>query len=353
MKIMTTKERISAMYEHREADRIPIFEVPWGSTMRRWENEGLKGNYIDHFGLDRIIQFEVDNTPRFPEKTLEDTPEHRIFTTPWGATMKNFKDTESVPEMIDARIKTPDDWPEAKAGMVFSKDRINWGQLEDNWNNWRADGAWIQAGARFGFDITHGQVVGTERVLFALIENPEWLVDMWQTQMELNFELFDAIWDAGFHFDALRWPDDMGYKFNQFFSLEMYRELLKPIHRQAIEWAHNKGIKAYMHSCGDIRPFIPELVGMGLDGLNPLEVKAGVDPLKVKDEFGDKLLLHGGYNALLWYDLDKLKKTIEETLPALKKNGGFIFSTDHSTPSNVSLKDFREIVELVKRIGKY
>src|SRR3989304_6327437 len=94
----------------------------------------------------------------------------------------------------------------------------------------------------------------------------------------------------------------MGYKQNQFFSLKMYRELLKPFHQKAIDWAHARGIPAYLHSCGDIRPFIPELVAMGLDGLNPLEVKAGVDPLAVKREFGDRLLLHGGFHALLWND---------------------------------------------------
>jgi uroporphyrinogen decarboxylase len=196
-------------------------------------------------------------------------------------------------------------------------------------------------------------MVGTERVLFALVEHPEWMQDMWQTQLDLNLALFDRIWDAGYRFDALRWPDDMGYKYSQFFSLDMYRELLKPIHRQAIDWAHAKGIKAYLHSCGDIHPFIPDLADMGLDGLNPLEVKAGLDPLAVKREFGDRLLLHGGFNALDWYDVDKLEASVRKNIPVLMENGGYIFSTDHSTPSNVSLEDFRRIVKLVKEVGRY
>ena len=58
----------------------------------------------------------------------------------------------------------------------------------------------------------------------------------------------------------------------------MYRKLLKPFHQRAIEWAHAKGIKAHLHSCGDVRPFVPELIAIGLDALNPLEVKAGMDP---------------------------------------------------------------------------
>lgn len=57
-----------------------------------------------------------------------------------------------------------------------------------------------------------------------------------------------------------------------------------------------KGIRTYLHSCGDVAPLIPELVEMGLDALNPLEVKAGVDPLAVKKRFGDRLVLHGGFS---------------------------------------------------------
>jgi uroporphyrinogen decarboxylase len=163
----------------------------------------------------------------------------------------------------------------------------------------------------------------------------------------------DRVWDAGYQFDELRWYDDMGYKQNQFFSLKMYRELLKPFHQKAVDWAHAKGIRAYLHSCGDIRPFIPELVEMGLDGLNPLEVKAGVDPLAVKREFGDRLLLHGGFNALLWNDVEEMEAAVRGDLPVLMEGGGYIFATDHSTPSNVSLQDFRRIVQVVKEVGRY
>jgi len=66
----------------------------------------------------------------------------------------------------------------------------------------------------------------------------------------------------------------MGYKGTQLFSVDMYRELLKPYHKKAVEWAHSKGIKAHLHSCGDVNPIIPELIEIGVDALNPLEVKS-------------------------------------------------------------------------------
>jgi uroporphyrinogen decarboxylase len=90
-----------------------------------------------------------------------------------------------------------------------------------------------------------------------------------------------------------------------------------------------------------------------VDGLNPLEVKAGVDPLAVKREFGDRLLLHGGFNALLWNDVEAMEAAVRENLPVLMENGGYIFATDHSTPSNVSLEAFKRIVAVVKEVGRY
>jgi uroporphyrinogen decarboxylase len=351
---MKPRERYARMFAHQEADRIPLFEAPWNATLERWRREGLgDSDYVDYFGLDRMIQFKLDISPRYPVEVLEETDEYRIDTTEWGVTHKNWKHRASVPEMIDVRVKTPDDWREAKARMTLSEDRIPWDWLKKNWKGWQEKGDFIVPVGWFGFDVTHAQFVGTERVLFALVEDPEWIVDMWETELELNLALYDRMWEAGYHFDCFRWPDDMGYKYNQFFSLKMYQELLKPIHQRAIDWAHQKGVPTLLHSCGDVRPFIPDLVEMGLDGLNPLEVKAGVDPLAVKKQFGDRLLLYGGFNALDWYDMEKMEAAVRENIPILMQNGGYAFATDHSTPSNVSLEDFRKIVALVKKVGTF
>lgn len=110
---------------------------------------------------------------------------------------------------------------------------------------------------------------------------------------------------------------------------------------------------AYMTSRERINRILEHRVEMGLDWLNPLEVKAGVDPLAVKREFGDKLALHGGFDALFWKDCEKMAENIKQNLPVLKENGGYVFATDHSTPDEVSLHDFQRIMELVKEVGGY
>ncbi len=355
MHSLSTHERIARMFAHQDADRIPVLDDPWAATIERWHAEGMPSNigFGDYFDLDHISSIGVDTSPRYPVQVLEQTNEYRVHTTAWGATLKDWSHAGGVPQFLDFRINSPDAWREAKARMVPTRDRINWQVLDRNYKMWRKRGDWIRGDLWFGFDVTHSWTLGTERVLLALVEQPEWLSDVFNTMLDVNLALLDMVWDAGYTFDSIFWCDDMGYKHNQFFSVRTYRALVKPVHKRAVEWAHAKGIKAHLHSCGDVRPFVPELVEIGVDALNPLEVKAGMDPIDLKRRFGDRLVLHGGINAVLYDDLEALEAEMRRVIPVVKENGGYIFSSDHSVPSSVSLSSFRRIVALAKELGSY
>ncbi len=352
---MTSYERFRRMFDHQEADRVPIIDGPWGATIERWQREGMPKDvsYVDYFDLDRVAGISVDVSPRYPSAVVEQTEEYVVSTTPWGVTLKNWKHIASTPDFISHTVVDRESWAQAKERMAPSDDRIPWDHLKAHYGGWRESGCWIQAGLFFGFDVMHSWVVGTERILVAMVEDPEWCLDMFNTCLDLNLALLDRVWDEGYHFDSIFWCDDMGYKYHTFFSLKTYRELLKPVQRRAVEWAHAKGVKAELHSCGNIMPFVPDLVEIGLDGLNPLEVKAGMDPVGLKREFGDRLLLHGGINAVLWDDFEALAAEMRRVVPILKESGGYVFSSDHSVPSSVSLENFGKIVALAKELGRY
>jgi len=352
---MTTYERFKRMYEHREADRIPIIDSPWRGTIRRWQNEGMPANaaWEDYFGVDKQGAIGIDLTPRMPRKVIEETDRYIIATNPWGATVKSFKELDSTPEFLDYKITTAEAWKEAKAMMTLSDDRIPWKMLEENYDKWRAEGRWVRANFWFGFDVTHSYMMGTENTLIAMMEEPELVMDMFDTYLNRCETFFSRVWDAGYKFDEIMWWDDMGYKGTSFFSPELYREVLKPFHARAVKWAHDRGIYAHLHSCGNIMGLLPDVIDTGVDALNPLEVKAGMDTLKIKKEYGDKIVLHGGINAVKWKDPDAIITEIEEKVPVLKENGGYIFSSDHSIPNDVSLENMKLIVNKVKELGAY
>lgn len=355
MREMTTRERFKRMYQHKEADRVPMFGSPWDTTIARWRREGLPGDvdYIEYFGLDRVVGVGGDNSPRLPSKVIEETDEYIIDLDSWGTTSKNWKHASSTPHWIDRTIVDRKSWAMAKARMVMNRDRINWNNLKANYKIWRKNGCWIHGGLWFGFDVTHARIVGTERLLMMMADEPELVVDIFNTQLDCSLQLLDMIWDEGYTFDAIAWPDDMGYRNGLFFSLDMYREILKPVQKRAIEWAHAKGIYAHLHSCGNINQLLPELLDIGLDALNPLEVKAGMDPIKIKKTYGDNLVLHGGLNAMLWTDIGKVESEMKRLMPVLKQNGGYIFQEDHSIPDDVSFEDYKKIVKLGRELGSY
>lgn len=352
---MTCKERFSRMFQHKEADRVPIFDSPWAGTIARWEREGMpKGmDWRDYFDTDKVSTISVDITPRYEEKVLEETDDYRIVTSEWGVTMKQFKEQDSTPEFLDFTVTTPEAWEKAKARMTVSKDRIAWKRLEQDYAKWQQEGHWIEGMFWFGFDVTHSWTVGTETMLIAMIEEPEWVEDMFDTYLDRSIQHFNMIWDAGYRFDSIFWYDDMGYKNTPFFSNEMYRSLLQKYHKKAVAWAHDHGIYARLHSCGDIMPLLPDIMDTGIDALNPIEIKAGMDVFKIKQDYGDRLVLHGGINAVLWDDKEAIVEAIRQAVPVLKENGGYIFASDHSIPNSVSLENMRSIINTVKEVGKY
>ena len=70
--MMTSHERFSRMFAHKEADRIPIIDGPWGDTIARWQREGMPADvsYVEYFGLDKVAGIGADNGPRWEGKRL-------------------------------------------------------------------------------------------------------------------------------------------------------------------------------------------------------------------------------------------------------------------------------------------
>ncbi len=353
---LTERERILRAYRHQEADRIPMLDQPWGGTLRRWREEGLPQGvaWEDYFGFDRQIRIVPDVSPRFEKKILEQTDRYRIETTAFGATRKVFNELDSTPEALDFYYNSSDRWEEAKKAILTDhEDRIPWKRLEENYPKWKAEGRFLQLVLWFGFDVTHSHFVGTENLLIGMYEEPEWVTDMFDTYLGAALRQAQKILDAGYEFDGIFWWDDMGYKGSPFFSPSAYRELLQPYHKKAVDWAHERGMVTELHSCGFIEPLLPDILDTGVEMLNPLEVKAGMDPFKLKEQYGDKLAFHGGINAQLWDDIELVKAEMERIIPIMKEGGGYVFASDHSIPNSVSFENMKQIAALAHKLGKY
>jgi len=353
---LTTRERMLRTYRHQEIDRILMVDYPWAGTLERWKREGLPANadWADYFGFDKIASICPDNSPRFERKVLEQTDRYRIITSEWGQTKRVFNELDSTPEVLNCYYDSSDRWEEAKKRMLeYHEDRIPWDYLKKNYPKWKAEGRFLELVVWFGFDVCHSHMIGTENVLMGMIEEPEWITDVFDTYLTTSLDLCQRILDAGYEFDGIYWYDDMGYKNTPFFSPQMYRELLKPYHKKAVDWAHERGMVTKLHSCGFIEPLLPDVIDAGVEMLERIEVKAGMDPQRLKSLYGDKLAFHGGINAQLWDDFEKVKAEMERVIPIMKEGGGYVFASDHSIPNSVSFENMTKIARLAHELGKY
>jgi uroporphyrinogen decarboxylase len=110
-----------------------------------------------------------------------------------------------------------------------------------------------------------------------------------------------------------------------------------------------------LHSDGDLRKIVPNLIEAGFDCLQPIEVKAGMDLIELKKKYGDRLAFMGGIDARLMSDDDpvKIEEEIRSKFEIAKKGGGYIYHSDHSVPDIVSFSQYKRVMELVKKYGKY
>jgi uroporphyrinogen decarboxylase len=378
---MISRERILAALNHEEADRVPIHDGPWAATIGRWHREGLpvEVNPAEYFDYE-IVCFGADTSPRFPVKVVEETEEYIVHTTPYGGLYRDHKDYSTTPEKLDNPCKSREDWEAIKERLVPSRDRVDWkgewlrGAAADErdeesvletgrsewrrgfpgWERAREQGKFTCYATEVGFDSALNYV-DTERLLIAIATEPDWVRDMYETDADLVIEMYEIMKEGGFEFDGVWLYCDLGYRNGLLFSPRHFDEQLRPTFRRLFDHFRGDGIPVILHNCGCVRDLIPRFIEDGLTCLQPLEVKAGMDLVELKRDFGDELAFMGGIDVRAMADPDPavIEEEIKTKILSAKKGGGYIYHSDHSVPNDVSFDQYRRVLELVRKYGTY
>jgi len=352
---MTSRERITAALEHREADRVPFWESYWGGTIARWHREGLPegADLAAYFGLDATHHTGYDWSLQLPTEVVEETDEWVITRTNNGVLSKSFKDHDSTPLWWDFPLTDRASWEALKPRMTWNETRVDLPAAKAAHNAHR-DLLQVYACCCLGFE-KFKYLMGTEGILLALAADPDWAREMCLSTAAMAIEGLEYLLGHGFEFDAAFVTEDMGYKGRPFFSPRTYREAIMPCQKRFCDVCHARGMNVMLHTCGQNMELVPLYIEADFDVLNPLEVKAGMDLFALKRDFGGVLTLWGGIDvrAIAHPDPSVLEKEIREKVTMAKQGGGYIFSSDHSIPENVSLEQYRHMLELGRRYGSF
>ena len=352
---MTSRERIVAALSHREGDRVPFLEEPWPLTVKRWIAEGLTDTqrFDVALGIDPFITVRWDGGFRLPEKVVEETDDYVIRRNSNGASLKTFRNSESTPEVVATTIDSREAWQERKHLLEFDPERLDLDHNRTLLEEAQRQGYFVHVSMNFGYE-RWGGIVGLENYLIALAEDPEWIREMHEADVRMFLAACEELSARGLRVDAMRFSNDMGYRNGPLFSPALYRELFQPGLERVCDLAHDRGMFTILHSCGNVIDLIPDIINTGFDSLNPLEVKAGMDLLGLKKRYGEKLCFMGGIDARAMSAPEEvIVAEIRTKVSAAKRDGGYIFHSDHSVPDTVSLVQFKRIIELVSEYGGY
>ena len=167
--------------------------------------------------------------------------------------------------------------------------------------------------------------------------------------------MYETMTDGGFVFDGAFILCDLGYRNGLLFSPHHYDEQLRPTFRRLVDYFHGEGLPVILHSCGCVRELIPRFIEDGLDCLQPLEQKAGMDLPELKQAFGAELAFMGGIDvrAMAAPDPAVIEEEVRAKIPVAMAGGGYIYHSDHSVPHNVGLSRYQHVLELVGEYGQY
>jgi uroporphyrinogen decarboxylase len=378
---MISRDRVLAALHHEEADRVPIHDSPWLATIDRWRGEGLPSDISPAEFFDfEIVNFGADTTPRFPVEVVEETEEYIVHTTSSGGLRRDHKDYSTTPQIIDYPCKGREDWERIKERLTPSRDRVDWkgewlaGSAQDQraeesvletgrveWrmglpgcNRARGQGKFVCYSAAVGYDKIQSYVA-TERLLIAIATEPDWVRDMYEADAELAIEMHKVMKEGGFEFDGAWLFCDLGYRNGLLFSPRHYDEQLRPTFQRLFDYFRGEGLPTILHSCGRVRELIPYFIEDGLSCLQPVEVKAGMDLIELKQEFGDDMAFMGGIDVRIMADPDPsaIEEEIKTKIPFAMQGGGYVYHSDHSIPNNVSFEQYCHVLDLVRKYGVY
>jgi uroporphyrinogen decarboxylase len=111
-----------------------------------------------------------------------------------------------------------------------------------------------------------------------------------------------------------------------------------------------------LHTCGLVEPILDMVVETGFDALNPMEVKAGNDPLRIARSYGDKIAFVGGLDArvLESHDRDLIRREVTKLIEGMKACGArYVFGSDHSLSTNIDYQDFCYALEVYREHMAY
>lgn len=385
---MNSRERILKALNFEEADRVPfdLAATTWSGI-----TNGAYQNLLKHHGMpeekpnfsDVIQQIVVPS-----EKVLDlvnadvrgvypmtshnwdvyskcvDKGEYLEYRDEWdfvhhfpkdGFWFSLVKSPMDTVDFMEEGIVDKGTWPNAS-------NPARWSGLREQAIKHRENGKIVfTKGLCAGLFEMHQRVRGMENAMMDSFMYPENSDKLIGKLADLKIEFWDeALNQIGDVIDIVGEGDDYGTQQSQLIAPDHFRAYYKPHFKRVYDFIKSKkpDVKILMHSCGNVRPMISDLIEIGVDILNPVHVTAtDMEPTSLKKDFGKDIVFWGGgvdsQKILPTGTPQEVADDVKRNIEALAPGGGFVFAAVHNIQAEVPAANLDAMVKALGEYGKY
>jgi len=383
---MNSRQRLLATLSHQEPDRIPldmgatqvtgIHRLAYQALRQKLGLPALEPTICDHIqGLalpdeDVLNRFGVDVRGLFPLNSHNWQVDERcegeywMYLDEWGITHSRpypdglyygiWQVPLGQPGLTAADIRDHP-WPDFGASWRIAG-------LREQAEAYRLAGYAVLLKDPFAgiFEMAQ-RLVGMQNLLRMMVRDKPLVGVLFDRLTELKMDFWEmALPQLVDVIDVISQADDYGTQHSQLISPRMFREQLKPRWQLVFDRLRELAPRAYhfFHSCGNVRPLIPDFIELGVQILNPVQISAaGMEPAALKHDFGVALTFWGGgvdtQEVLPHGTPQQVRDQVRRNIELLAPGGGFVFNTVHNIQADVPVENILAVFETLAEYGVY
>ena len=318
---MNSLERVLKTIRHEEPDRVPLNIWNFRPEVQKpvIEKYGSLEKFNETFGIDIVWPATPPPCPHNPQYL-----EELMNLDPYDIKAEDFLDPDdpSIYKDVEEALRR---YKGDKAIFVHI-----WGVVE----------------SIYGYS-------GIEPTLLLMAMDPDKAKELFTLARDFSVKVVKNICSMGV--DVIHITGDVGSNNSMIFSPQMWREMVKPFDTEIAQPAINAGFPLSLHSCGYFTPVLPDFIEMGFEIFHPIQESAGMDQEEIKDQFGDKITIHGGLDVRLLPTMSEkeVEKYVRKKMMALKPGGGFILNTAHVIQPDTPLNIIERAYEVANEYAAY
>lgn len=344
---MNAYERVIACLDRKKLDRVPIFEFMIDPQVVEGILPG--GSYED---LVDALDIDVVVTPTasrmYSLHKVDEKNGRDLYETEWGERRIDTGEMVTIP--VEHPINEREDWENYQLPDPDKPDRLRALQdLVDRFKGKRAIGCHLHDSF-----VYPSYLLGMTGLFRKMIRDPEFVREVIAACNDHCVRMVERAVTSGA--DFILFGDDVGGGAGPLMSPDHYREFFLPGLKRVCSTARRLGARVFKHTDGNVHSLLGMFIEAGVEAFHPSDPSAGMDIVKVKEEFGRDLVVCGGIDTgwpLMEWPVEDLVGAVRKRIAALAPGGGWMIASSNTVHSGVKPENYHAMVLATRVYGQY